>query len=180
MKEVILGIRVGHGRARVGWVEVLFSLSNLTCRDRPHPPRARARGNLLHSGLALARPPLRSSPRINLQKLCYTAVEGLSGNCIVAVGKLGSSTSRFTSSVLLVTLYAMNPRISLDPRICHGKPTIRGTRVLVSTLLGALAGGDSMEQIQQDYQIAKEDIVAALEFAREASDCQISIYEAVA
>jgi uncharacterized protein (DUF433 family) len=37
-----------------------------------------------------------------------------------------------------------------------------------------------MEQIQQDYQIAKEDVVAALEFAREASDCQISIYEAVA
>ena len=37
-----------------------------------------------------------------------------------------------------------------------------------------------MEQIQQDYQIAKEDVVAALEFAKEASDCQISIYEAVA
>ena len=96
------------------------------------------------------------------------------------VGKLGSGTSRFTSSLLLVILYSMNPRISLDPRICHGKPTIRGTRVLVSTLLGALAGGDSIEQIQQDYQIAKEDVVAALEFAREASDCQISIYEAVA
>jgi hypothetical protein len=37
VKEVIFGIRVGHGRARVGWVEVYFSLSNLTCRDRPHP-----------------------------------------------------------------------------------------------------------------------------------------------
>ena len=77
MEEVILGIRVGHGRARVGWVEVFFSLSNLTCRDRPHPPQARALGNLLHSGLALARPPLRSSPRINLQKLCYTALNEL-------------------------------------------------------------------------------------------------------
>ena len=82
--------------------------------------------------------------------------------------------------MLLVTLYSMNPRISMDPGVCHGKPTIRGTRVLVSTLLGALAGGDSMEQIQQDYQIAREDIVAALEFAKEASDCQISVYEAVA
>ena len=68
----------------------------------------------------------------------------------------------------------------MDPRICHGKPTIRGTHVLVSTLLGALAEGDSMEQIQQDYQIAKEDIAAALEFAKGAIDCQISIYEAVA
>jgi len=107
-------------------------------------------------------------------------VGGLSGNCNVAVGNLAPGTSRFTSSVLLVTLYAMNPRISMDPGVCHGKPTIRGTRVLVSTLLGALAGGDSMEQIQQDYEIAREDIVAALEFAKEASDCQISVYEAVA
>ncbi len=74
----------------------------------------------------------------------------------------------------------MNSRISMDPGVCHGKPTVRGTRVLVSTLLGALAGGDSMEQIQQDYQIAREDLVAALEFAKEASDFQISVYEAVA
>jgi uncharacterized protein (DUF433 family) len=37
-----------------------------------------------------------------------------------------------------------------------------------------------MEQIQQDYQVAREDIAAALEFAKEASDCQISVYEAVA
>jgi hypothetical protein len=57
----------------VGWVEVFFSLSNLTCRGRPHPPQAPTLGNLLHFGLALARPPLRSFPRINLQKLCYTA-----------------------------------------------------------------------------------------------------------
>jgi uncharacterized protein (DUF433 family) len=82
--------------------------------------------------------------------------------------------------VLSDIVHSMNPRISMDPSVCHGKPTIRGTRVLVSTLLGALAGGDSMEQIQEDYQIAKEDIAAALEFAKEASDCQISIYEAVA
>ena len=52
--------------------------------------------------------------------------------------------------------------------------------VLVSTLLGALDGGDLTEQIQQDYQITEEDVVADLDFAREASDCQISIHEAVA
>lgn len=74
----------------------------------------------------------------------------------------------------------MNPRISMDPRICHGKPVIRSTRVLVSTLLGALAGGDSMEHIQEDYQVAKEDIAAALEFAKDASEYQVSSYEAVA
>ncbi len=37
-----------------------------------------------------------------------------------------------------------------------------------------------MEQIQQDYEIAREDIVAALEFAKDASDCQLPECEAVA
>lgn len=74
----------------------------------------------------------------------------------------------------------MNSRVSIDPQVCHGKPVIRGTRVLVSTILGALAGGDSAGQIEQDYQVSREDIQAALEFAREASDYQISSYEAVA
>jgi uncharacterized protein (DUF433 family) len=74
----------------------------------------------------------------------------------------------------------MNPRISMDPQICHGKPVIRGTRVLVSTLLGALAGGDLMEHIEEDYKVTKADIAAALEFAKDASEYQISSYEAVA
>jgi len=43
-----------------------------------------------------------------------------------------------------VMMLPMNDRVSIDPRVCHGKPVIRGTRVLVSTLLGALAGGDSI------------------------------------
>ena len=68
----------------------------------------------------------------------------------------------------------------MDPCVCHGKPVIKGTRVLVSTLLGALAGGDSMEQIQEDYRVTKEDLAAALEFAKEASEYQVSSYEAVA
>ena len=60
----------------------------------------------------------------------------------------------------------------MDPQICHGKPVIRGTRVLVSCVLGALTEGDSVEQIQEDYQISMEDIVAALEFPKEASSFQ--------
>jgi hypothetical protein len=38
---------------------------------------------------------------------------------------------------------------------------------LLSTILDALAGGDSVEQIQEDYKVTQEDICAALEFARE-------------
>ena len=75
----------------------------------------------------------------------------------------------------------MSSRISIDSAICHGKPVITGTRVLVSTLLGALAGGDSIETVLEDYPtVTREDIAAALEFAKELSDYQVRPYEAVA
>ena len=57
------------------------------------------------------------------------------------------------------------PRIVLDPNICHGKPTVRGTRVLVQNILGALAGGDSIEDVLDDYpNITRSDVLAALEY----------------
>ena len=64
--------------------------------------------------------------------------------------------------------------------MCHGKPVIQGTRVFVSTILGALAGGDSRETIAEDYEITQEQISAALQFASEMADMQVSAYEAVA
>lgn len=39
----------------------------------------------------------------------------------------------------------MNERIQIDPLVCHGKPGIRGTRVLVSTVLGVQALGKEMD-----------------------------------
>lgn len=75
----------------------------------------------------------------------------------------------------------MNSRLKIDPNVCHGKPVVRGTRVLVSTILGALGAGDSVASILEDYpNITKEDIDAALEFASQLSDYQTSAYEAVA
>lgn len=55
--------------------------------------------------------------------------------------------------------------ISIDPIVCHGKPVISGTRVLVSTILGALAGGSTYQMITEDYEISKEQISEALQFA---------------
>jgi uncharacterized protein (DUF433 family) len=75
----------------------------------------------------------------------------------------------------------MNPRIQITPTVCHGKPVIRGTRVLVSTILGALSGGDTIEMVLQDYpSISADDVAAALEYAGRLSDCQMSDYEAFA
>lgn len=72
----------------------------------------------------------------------------------------------------------MTDRIQMDPQICHGKPVIRGTRVLVATVLGALAAGDSIETILEDYpNITHEDIRAALAFAGDLARFEQVPYE---
>lgn len=72
----------------------------------------------------------------------------------------------------------MNERIQIDYRVCHGKPVIRGTRVLVSTVLGALAGGDSLADVLEDYpNINEEDVRAALAFAGDLSRFEEAPYE---
>jgi len=75
----------------------------------------------------------------------------------------------------------MNERIQIHPEICHGKPVIRGTRVLVSIILGALAAGDSQEMILEDYPgLTKADLAAALEFASQMTGYQELAYHAAA
>ncbi len=49
-------------------------------------------------------------------------------------------------------------RIEVDPQRCHGKPVISGTRVMVRTVLGALAAGDSPERIAESYRVSVEDV----------------------
>jgi uncharacterized protein (DUF433 family) len=57
-------------------------------------------------------------------------------------------------------------RISINPEVCHGKPTIRNTRHMVEGIIEYLAGGDSIEDILQEFpDLEKEDILACLAFA---------------
>jgi uncharacterized protein (DUF433 family) len=57
-------------------------------------------------------------------------------------------------------------RISIDPRIHHGKPCIKGTRVPASVIVGSIADGDTPERIIQSWpQLTVEDVEAALRFA---------------
>ena len=75
----------------------------------------------------------------------------------------------------------MNPRISINPNVCHGKPVIKGTRVMVSNILGALAGGDSIEQVLEDYpNTSREDIYAALQFGSEIANFETAQYHSIA
>jgi len=56
-------------------------------------------------------------------------------------------------------------RISADVRVCHGKPCIKGTRVMVSVVLANVAAGETYEEIAAGYHIDREDIQAALYYA---------------
>jgi uncharacterized protein (DUF433 family) len=61
-------------------------------------------------------------------------------------------------------------RITIDPEICHGKPTIRGLRYPVETILELLSAGMTTEEILADYEdLEPEDIQAVLSYAARLS-----------
>lgn len=57
-------------------------------------------------------------------------------------------------------------RITVDPEICLGQPTIRGMRITVSVILKQVASGMTKEEILKAYpELEEEDIVQALKYA---------------
>ncbi len=56
-------------------------------------------------------------------------------------------------------------RISVDPLVCHGKPCIRGTRVLVTVVLDNVAAGEPFSDIAGRYRIGVDDIRACPAYA---------------
>jgi len=59
-------------------------------------------------------------------------------------------------------------RITINPEIMVGKPTIRGLRITVDQILKALAAGININELLEDYpELEKEDIEAALLYAAE-------------
>jgi uncharacterized protein (DUF433 family) len=62
-------------------------------------------------------------------------------------------------------------RITIDPSVCGGRPSIRGRRVRVKDVLDLLAAGASRDEILADYPyLEDEDITAVLEFAARQND----------
>ena len=60
----------------------------------------------------------------------------------------------------------VSERITIDEKICNGKPTIRGKRIAVQTVLEFLSAGESVEEVLHQYpSLEREDIKACLEFA---------------
>ena len=57
-------------------------------------------------------------------------------------------------------------RISINPNVCHGKPCIKGTRIMISIILDYLTVGETIETILKEYPTLKEeDIRAAMAYA---------------
>jgi uncharacterized protein (DUF433 family) len=62
-------------------------------------------------------------------------------------------------------------RIELNPKVCNGKPVIKGTRIPVSVILEQIAEGVSWDDLLTGYpELVKNDIQAALIYARESLD----------
>ncbi len=57
-------------------------------------------------------------------------------------------------------------RITVNPKICHGKPTIRNKRYTVDLILDLLSAGTTFNEILEDYpKLESEDILACLAYA---------------
>jgi uncharacterized protein (DUF433 family) len=67
-------------------------------------------------------------------------------------------------------------RITVDPTVCHGKPTIRGLRYPVNTMLELLASGMTTAEILEDYpDLELPDLLACIEYAAKLTQVK-SIY----
>jgi uncharacterized protein (DUF433 family) len=104
-----------------------------------------------------------------------TAWDGVSKQVLVkrlrgriAVGRHGRFLARREKSDRSGTMNDLEwrDRVSIDPRVCHGKPCIKGTRIMVSILLDYLKAGETSEEIRRQYPtVTEEDIRAALAYA---------------
>jgi uncharacterized protein (DUF433 family) len=72
---------------------------------------------------------------------------------------------------LVTEEHVMDDRIVVDPNICSGKPTVRGTRIMVKNILGMVAGGYTMAGIIEAYpELTNNDVTAALKYASQVID----------
>ncbi len=57
-------------------------------------------------------------------------------------------------------------RITINPNVCLGQPTIRGMRITVSVILKMLAGGKSIQEVLEAYpELEEEDVQQAIQYA---------------
>ena len=66
--------------------------------------------------------------------------------------------------------------IEVHTDICNGRAVIRDTRITVSTVLGFLSAGDSIDNVLEGYpQLSREDVLACLEYAQTMTNTHSAI-----
>lgn len=74
----------------------------------------------------------------------------------------------------MTALISRLDRITVNPAICHGAPTIRGMRLRVQDVLELLASGMTYDDILADYdELERDDILAVLEYAALDSSARV-------
>lgn len=62
-------------------------------------------------------------------------------------------------------------RIEINPKVCNGRPVIKGTRIPVSVILEQIAAGESWDTLLAGYpELTKKDLQAALLYAKASLD----------
>ncbi len=60
-------------------------------------------------------------------------------------------------------------RISINPKVCFGKPCVKGRRIWVSLVLDFLASGMTLEEIAKEYDLERDDVLACIAYGAEMS-----------
>jgi uncharacterized protein (DUF433 family) len=69
-------------------------------------------------------------------------------------------------------------RITIDPRVCLGQPTIRGMRITVSVILKTLASGKSVAEVLAAYpELEEQDVRQAMQYAAWLASDQLHLVE---
>ena len=69
-------------------------------------------------------------------------------------------------------------RVTINPQVCDGQPTIRGMRITAKTILEYLAAGETQGAILKAYPVLEpQDIQACLQFASRTLDKKVHPFE---
>ena len=89
---------------------------------------------------------------------------------------IDTRTSDFSSIENEMIMESLLDRITINPKICHGKPTVRGLRYTVQSILEMLASGMTYDELLDDYEdLEKEDFQACLLYASRVISIKNSI-----
>jgi len=72
---------------------------------------------------------------------------------------------KFPETAMKVRAMEISNRITINEKVRFGKPVIKGTRVPVDLIIGKLAGGMTYEEVMAEYDLSRQDILAALNYA---------------